>query len=58
MQPDQRSMRGAAPSMLDTLPKAVTAGISAFCRTLADSDPVFVRCHSDATPSRRNASTT
>ena len=47
MQPDQRSMRGTAPSMPNTLPKAVTAGIRAFCRTLADGDPVFVRCRPD-----------
>jgi hypothetical protein len=30
--------------MPDTLPRAVTENIRAFCRTLSDRDPVFVRC--------------
>lgn len=33
--------------MPDTLPRAVTRGIRAFCRILAEGDPVFVRCRPD-----------
>lgn len=33
--------------MPDTLPRTVTAEIGAFCRTIAEGDPVFVRCRPD-----------
>lgn len=33
--------------MPDTVPKAVTMGIRSFCRTIAEADPVFVRCRPD-----------
>ncbi len=33
--------------MPDTLPRAITAEMRAFCRNIADGDPVFVRCRPD-----------
>lgn len=33
--------------MPDTVPKIITVGIRAFCRTLSDEAPVFVRCRPD-----------
>lgn len=47
MRPDHRRAGGVATSMPDTVPKAVTPGIRAFCRTLAEGEPVFVRCRPD-----------
>lgn len=36
-----------ALAMLDTVPKTLTEGLRAFCATLSDARPVFVRCRPD-----------
>lgn len=41
MRSDLRLAGGAVPSMPNTVPKAVTAGIRPFCRVLALNQPVW-----------------
>ncbi len=36
-----------ASGMLDTVPKTLTEGLRAFCASLSDARPVFVRCRPD-----------
>ncbi len=36
-----------ALAMLDTVPRTLTDGLRAFCATVSDSRPVFVRCRPD-----------
>lgn len=47
MRDEDKREGGVAASMPDTVPRTVTPGIRAFCGTLADSKPVFVRCRPD-----------